>query len=91
MKCLRLLNIFFVMKRRKRINIFWFFISFITSREARDTKHVIDGLYTARLKKRLCSERNARVVLAYGLHHISLFFCLKSLHESFLPNSDAET
>ena len=31
----------------------------------------------------LCSERNAGAVLAYGLHHISLFFCLKSLHESF--------
>ena len=60
MECLRLLNVFFAMKRRKNINIFWFFvhsvrdnfISFNTSRVARDTKHVVDGLYTARLKKK---------------------------------------
>ena len=77
---------FFAMKRCKRINIFWFFvhlvrdnfISFITSHVAHDTKRVIERLYTARL----CFERNAWVVLAYGLHY-SLFFCLKSLHEWF--------
>ena len=72
------------MKRRKSINFFGFFvhsvldnfITFITSRVARDTERVIDGLYNAK-KIRKCSERNARVVLSYGLHHISLFFCLK--------------
>ena len=60
MMFLRLPNIFFATKRRKRRNIFcvfvhsvsYNFISFITSRVARDTKHVIDGLYTARLKKK---------------------------------------
>ena len=58
MKGLSLLYIFSAMKRRKRIDIFWFFvplvrgnfISFITSRVAHDTKRVIERLYTARLK-----------------------------------------
>ena len=47
------------MKRRKKTNVCWLFvhsipdnfISFINSRAARDTKHVIDSLlYTARLQ-----------------------------------------
>ena len=57
---LSLLYIFFAMKRRKRINNFWFFIhlvrdnfiSFITSHVAHDTKRVIERLYTARLKNK---------------------------------------
>ena len=60
MKGLSPLKIFFAMKRRKRINIFCFFvhlvrdnfISFITSRVAHDTKRVIERLYTARLKNK---------------------------------------
>ena len=60
MKGLSLLNIFFAMKQRKRINIFRFFvhlvrdnfISVITSRVAHDTKRVIERLYTARLKNK---------------------------------------
>ena len=61
MKGLSLLNIVFAMKRRKRGKHFCFFVhlvrdinitSFITSRVAHDTKHVIERLYTARLKNK---------------------------------------
>ena len=84
MKGLSLLNIFFAMKRRKRINILCFFffvhlvrdnfISFITSRVAHDTKRVIERLYTARLKnKAMFSEKCMSSFSIWITSHQSFF------------------
>ena len=59
------------------------FITFITSRVARDTKHVIDGLYTARLKNKVMlwekctSSFNIWIASVFSVwnHCMKVFFC----------------